>query len=83
MNPARTFGPAVITNTWEDHWVRSTEGSHRCNSKKCASPCQVYWAGPILGGIVASLLYQLCLSAPKPTVVYRVVETREEKTSGV
>lgn len=22
MNPARTFGPAVIENKWENHWVR-------------------------------------------------------------
>jgi glycerol uptake facilitator-like aquaporin len=21
MNPARTFGPAVILNAWENHWV--------------------------------------------------------------
>ncbi|CAD7076650.1 unnamed protein product [Hermetia illucens] len=44
MNPARTFGPAVIENKWENHWV--------------------YWVGPILGGIGASLLYTLSLKAP-------------------
>jgi glycerol uptake facilitator-like aquaporin len=21
MNPARAFGPALISNTWDDHWV--------------------------------------------------------------
>ena len=21
MNPARTFGPALIANSWADHWV--------------------------------------------------------------
>ncbi|XP_031619869.1 aquaporin AQPAn.G isoform X1 [Contarinia nasturtii] len=44
MNPARTFGTAVITQTWDNHWI--------------------YWAGPILGGIVASLLYTQAFSAP-------------------
>lgn len=37
MNTARSFGPAVIMNYWEYHWV--------------------YWLGPLLGGLVAGLLY--------------------------
>lgn len=45
MNPARTFGPAVVTGLWENHWV--------------------YWAGPVLGGLLASLIYCYVFRAPK------------------
>jgi MIP family channel proteins len=41
MNPARSFGPALIGGHWDIHWV--------------------YWAGPILGGCAAALLYQQVL----------------------
>lgn len=37
MNPARTFGPAVVNGIWDDHLV--------------------YWIGPIIGAVVAALLY--------------------------
>jgi aquaporin-4 len=36
VNPARTFGPALISGFWEFHWI--------------------YWAAPILGGIIAGLI---------------------------
>lgn len=37
MNPARSFGPALVNGTWDDHIV--------------------YWIGPIIGAVVAALLY--------------------------
>lgn len=37
MNPARSFGPAVVTHIFEGQTA--------------------YWVGPLLGGIVAALLY--------------------------
>lgn len=38
MNPARAFGPALISGYWINH--------------------SVYWIGPILGGLLAALVYK-------------------------
>ncbi len=41
MNPARTFGPALVSGFWNNHLV--------------------YWIGPILGSVVAAMLYNSIL----------------------
>lgn len=38
MNPAVSFGPAVVSWSWNNHWV--------------------YWAGPLIGGGLAGLIYE-------------------------
>ncbi|KAJ6792531.1 putative aquaporin TIP1-1 [Iris pallida] len=39
MNPAVSFGPALVSWSWESHWV--------------------YWAGPLIGGGLAGVVYEL------------------------
>ncbi|HUR95757.1 MAG TPA: aquaporin [Gemmatimonadales bacterium] len=45
MNPARAFGPALVSGQWVAHIV--------------------YWIGPILGAIVAALLWEHVLLPPR------------------
>ena len=50
MNPARAFGPALISGQWLGHVA--------------------YWIGPILGAVLAALLWQFVL-LPKAAVTAR------------
>ena len=55
----------------------------RTTSNTTSSLPQVYWIGPILGGVAAALVYQLALKAPHvEKEEYGAVATKEE-TSGV
>lgn len=91
MNPARSFGPAVITKLWTNHWV-SNKTIFDCNPvsqipsiqilflvycKFCEF--QVYWIGPCLGGMCAGIVYQMLFKAKEPTS-YSSVNLSETKT---
>lgn len=51
MNPARSFGPAIVSNNMTNHWV--------------------YWLGPILGGIIAALLYDFIFAINATPVKFK------------
>lgn len=83
MNPARTFGTALVTGNWDNHWVRETKEIRKSSFFKQTNDSQVYWAGPILGGIAAALLYILAFAAPELDVhtsdKYRQVQSSDDK----
>jgi glycerol uptake facilitator-like aquaporin len=45
MNPARAFGPAVVSGVWVGHVA--------------------YWIGPILGAVIAAVLWDRLLLPPR------------------
>ena len=82
MNPARSFGTAVMTATtggsgFAGHWVKTKSfmGNIIFGKKVLVDFAnnmylQVYWIGPILGGITAALVYQM---------LFRVVPLEDKK----
>ncbi|GBO39309.1 hypothetical protein AVEN_253085-1, partial [Araneus ventricosus] len=60
MNPARSLGPAFVSNTWTNHWV--------------------YWAGPVLGGLLAGLIYEYIFDSPKK--VLPTIKDRDDSDKG-
>lgn len=70
MNPARSFGTAAVTNVWDNHWVSNINMNNKIRILVHYAVLflyiwKIYWAGPILGGIVASLLYTQAFNAPE------------------
>ncbi|XP_072286508.1 aquaporin-5-like [Pyxicephalus adspersus] len=47
MNPARSFGPALIVGNFDAHWI--------------------FWIGPLVGAILASLIYNYVLCPQEQT----------------
>ena len=91
MNPARSFGPAVITKLWTNHWVSNgtificypvflLTSIEILFSEYCKFyEFQVYWIGPCLGGMCAGIVYQMLFKVKEPTS-YSSVNLSETKT---
>ena len=61
MNPARSFGPALIGQRWDAWWV--------------------YWIGPIIGGVLAGLIYNFVFLVPVRTVTVNTTTTATRATT--
>ncbi|ESO82233.1 hypothetical protein LOTGIDRAFT_170144 [Lottia gigantea] len=75
MNTARSLGPTLVNGHWDKHYLknqsesccylefhtmRSIDNRPIFNPQSCT---KVYWIGPLLGGIVAGLLYENMFAA--------------------
>ena len=81
MNPARSLGSAAYAeNGFANHWVIQSCKTVPENIFSHFKIFQVYWLGPILGGITASIVYQLVLTEPKEEPkTYDAVATKDPK----
>ncbi|XP_077026966.1 aquaporin-6, partial [Tamandua tetradactyla] len=67
MNPARSFGPAIIVGKFTVHWI--------------------FWVGPVMGAVLASLIYNFILFPDTKTLAQRLAiltgTAEEERVVGV
>lgn len=66
MNPARSFGPALVMNLWANHWVCYYSVLFlRIVDLIIIIFIQIYWVGPIAGGILAGAIYRVLFQVRK------------------
>jgi MIP family channel proteins len=59
MNPARAFGPELLSNDWDDFWI--------------------WYVGPIAGGVIAAVAYEMLYLRPVGPAVVGPEETGVEE----
>ncbi|KAE9532649.1 hypothetical protein AGLY_009730 [Aphis glycines] len=79
INPACAFGPALVMNHWDNHWVSFIDFNYCYNMISSLlvgslehtyfynffNNFQVYWFGPGAGGIIAGVVYDLIFNPQK------------------
>lgn len=63
MNPARSLGPAIVSNTWDSFWL--------------------YIFGPLLGGVIAGVLWDVVFATRPPNIQALTRGTRMETAGRV